>query len=181
MQRCRLSSKNKSFENPSKSKYLWLVFTRDRRRKKESNTRIGKQTHFCVSFIAHVHKRVVLKHCKDIVFQIGLCSNPHLWSWFNLGVMTEIDLSPAPAAEMEFSRRVHRVPLRDEVGGCRIRKTLNVEPLLRIERSQLRCFGHISRISQQSLPRHVLLATPARRQPRGRSRTSYREYISNLA
>ena len=40
--------------------------------------------------------------------------------------------------------RIHGVTLRDEVRSCGIRKTLNVEPLLRIERYQLRWFGHVS-------------------------------------
>ena len=36
-----------------------------------------------------------------------------------------------------FFPKVHSVTLRDKVRSCEIRKSLNVEPLLRIERSQL--------------------------------------------
>ena len=39
------------------------------------------------------------------------------------------------SAEMRFLRRVHGMTLRDKVGSCEIRKTPNIEPLLRIERS----------------------------------------------
>jgi len=42
---------------------------------------------------------------------------------------------------------VHGVTLRNKVRSCEIRKALNVEPLLRIERSQVHCFGHVSRKS----------------------------------
>jgi len=46
-----------------------------------------------------------------------------------------------------------RVTLRDKVRNCEIRKAL------RIERSQLRWFGHVSRMLQERLARQVLLAT----------------------
>jgi len=62
-----------------------------------------------------------------------------------------------------------------------IRKAQNVKPLLRIERSQLRWFGNVSRISQERLARQVLLATHRGKQPRGLPRTRWRDYISGLA
>jgi len=65
---------------------------------------------------------------------------------------------------MGFLRRVHGVTLRDKVRSCEIRKALNVEPLLRTERSQLRWFGHVPRMSQETL-----LATPTGKRPRGRA------------
>ena len=37
---------------------------------------------------------------------------------------------------MGFLRRVHSLTLRDKVYNCQIRKAVNVEPLLRIERSR---------------------------------------------
>jgi len=52
-------------------------------------------------------------------------------------VMTKRTSSQVQAAEMEFLRRVHGVTLRDKVRSCEIRKTLNVEPFLPVERSQL--------------------------------------------
>ena len=62
-----------------------------------------------------------------------------------------------------------------------IRKAQNVKPLLRIERSQLRWFGNVSRISQERLARQVLLATHRGKQPRGLPRTRWCDYISYLA
>jgi len=47
-------------------------------------------------------------------------------------------LSQVQAAEMGFLRRVHGVTLRDKVRSCELLKALNIEPLLRLERSQLR-------------------------------------------
>ena len=53
------------------------------------------------------------------------------------------------AAEMGFLRRVHGVTFRDKIRSCEIRSGLNVEPLRRIEKSQLRWFGHVSRIPRR--------------------------------
>jgi len=61
----------------------------------------------------------------------------------------------------------YRVTLRNKVHSCKIRKALDVETLQYIEISQLRWFGHVSRLSQERLVRQVLLATPMGK-PRGR-------------
>jgi len=75
------------------------------------------------------------------------------------------------ASEMRFLKRIERVTLFDKV--CRfisdIRKSINIEPLLfRIERSQLRWFGHVSRMPQERLPTV------------GRPRTRWQDYIEDL-
>jgi len=74
-------------------------------------------------------------------------------------VMTERVLSQIQAAEIGFLRRVHGVTLRDEVSISGIRKALNVESVLRLERYQLRCFGLVTRLAQERLVKRVLLAT----------------------
>jgi len=74
--------------------------------------------------------------------------------------MTEIILSQVKAAEMRFLRRLCVVTLRDKLRSCEMRRALNVEPLLRIQRSQLLWFGHVSRITHERLARQVLLAKP---------------------
>ena len=58
---------------------------------------------------------------------------------------TERIFSQVQAAEMGFLQRFHGVTLRKKVRTCEIHKTLNTEPfIIRIERSQLRCFGLVS-------------------------------------
>jgi len=49
------------------------------------------------------------------------------------------------------------------------------------ERSELPCFGHVTRMTQERLVRRVLLATPTRNRPRSRPRTRWCDYISDLA
>jgi len=67
------------------------------------------------------------------------------------------------------------------VRNSEIRKSLNIEPLLlRIERSQLRWCGHLSRMPQERLPKQVLLGKVKGKRPVGRPRTRWVDYIEDL-
>ena len=97
-------------------------------------------------------------------------------------VITERTRSRIQAAEMSFLRRVAGLSLRDRVRSSAIREGLRVEPLLlHIERSQLRWFGHLTRMPPGRLLGEVFRACPTGRRPRGRPRTRWRDYISRLA
>jgi len=48
-------------------------------------------------------------------------------------------------------------------------------------RFQLRWLGHVTRMPQERLTRLVRLDTPMGKGSRGRNKTKYRDYISNLA
>ena len=73
--------------------------------------------------------------------------------------MIERKRSQVQASEMRFLRRMEGVTLFNKVRSSEIRKSLNIEPLLlRIERSQLRWFGHVSRMPQERLPKQALHA-----------------------
>jgi len=59
---------------------------------------------------------------------------------------------------MKFFRRIERATLFNKVRSSKIQKPLNIEPLLlQIERSQLRWFGHVSRMLQERLLKQALL------------------------
>jgi len=58
---------------------------------------------------------------------------------------------------------------------------VNVEPLLRIERSQLCLFGHVSRMSHESLAKQVLLAKLTGKRPRDLPRSGWNDFIFDLA
>ena len=67
------------------------------------------------------------------------------------------------------------------MGSSEIRKSLNIEPLLlRIERSPLRWFGHVSRMPQDRLPKQALLAKANGKKPGGRPRPRWINYIEHL-
>ena len=83
--------------------------------------------------------------------------------------MTERMRSQVQASEMSFLRRIEGVTLFNKVRSSEVRKSLNIEPLLpRIERSQLRWFGHEWRMPQERLPKQALLAKANGRKPVGR-------------
>ena len=72
--------------------------------------------------------------------------------------------------------------LRDKVRSFEIRRVMNVEPhLLRIERSQLRCFSHVSRMPHNRLIDEILRAMATEKLPRGHPWTRWNDYISDLA
>ena len=90
--------------------------------------------------------------------------------------------SQLQASEVRFLRRIEGVTLFDKKRSSKIRKSLNVEPLLlRVERSQLRWFGHVSRMPQERLPKQSLLARMRGKRPVGRPRTRWQDYIENIA
>ena len=95
--------------------------------------------------------------------------------------MTERVRPQVQASEMRFLRRIERVTLFNKVRSSEIQNSLNIEPLLlRIERSQLRWFGHVSIKPQERLPKHALHAEANGRRPVGRPGTRWTNYIENL-
>ena len=82
---------------------------------------------------------------------------------------------------MGFLRRISGLTLLDKVKSADIRESLNIESLLlRLERSQLRRYGHVTRMSQESTAKKLLCSTPIGRRPRGRLRTRLRDYVKDL-
>ena len=82
---------------------------------------------------------------------------------------------------MRFLRRIEGVTLFNKVRSYEIRKSLYIEPLLlRIDRSLLRWFGHVSRMPQERLPKQALLDKGNGRRPVGRPRTRWTNYIEDL-
>ena len=146
-----------------KFKYLGLVLTSevlrvalstsDERQDEELDTRIGKTNavvrvlHYSVAMKPNLSKKAKLSIFKTVFVSILTYGHE---SW----VMTERMRSQVQASEMRFLRRIEIVTLSNKVRRSAIRKCLNIEPLLlRIERSQLRWFGHVSRMSQERLPK----------------------------
>ena len=85
--------------------------------------------------------------------------------------MTERVRSQVQASEMRFLQRIEGVTLFNKERSSEIRKSLNNEPLLlRIERSQLRWLGHVSRMPQERLPKQQRWSSRGRPWPRGRPR-----------
>ena len=126
-----------------------------------------------------VMKRELSKKAKLSIFKVVFV--PILTYGYESWVMTERVRSQVQASEMRFLRKIDGVTLFNKVRSSEIRKSLNIEPLLlRIERSQLRWFGHVSRMPQEGLPKQALLAKANGRRPVGRPRTRWTDYIEDL-
>ena len=70
----------------------------------------------------------------------------------------------------------------NKVKSADIRESLNIELLLlRLERSQLRWYGHVTRIYQERTAKKLLCSTPIGRRPRGRPRTRWQDYAEDLS
>ena len=156
-----------------------MVFTSYRSRNKEIDTRIPKANAVPRELCCSGVKTGAFKVRKAFSFQIGLCFDPHPWTWTSSNHWK--NAFPRTSGKNGFPRIIQGVTLCDKVHRSEIRKAQNVKPLLWIERSQLRWFGHVSRISQKRLTRQVLLATPAGKPSRGLPRTRWRDYICDLA
>ena len=152
---CVLQVNGATLKQVEKFKYLGVAFTSD----EELDTRIGKVSAVMRAlYYSVVMKRELSKKAKLSVFKavfVPIFIYGHE-SW----VMTERMRSQVQASEMRFLRRIEGVTLLNKVRSSEIRKSLNIEPLLlRIERSQFRWFGHVSRMPQERLPKQALHAT----------------------
>ena len=126
-----------------------------------------------------VMKRVWSKKAKLSIFKAVFV--PILTYGHESWIMTKRIRSQVQASEMKFLQRIEGVTLFNKVRSSEIRKSLNIMPLLlRIERSQLRWFGHVSRMPRERLPKQALLAKANERRPVGRPRARWTDYIENL-
>uniref|UniRef100_A0A8C2ZC47 Reverse transcriptase domain-containing protein n=1 Tax=Cyclopterus lumpus TaxID=8103 RepID=A0A8C2ZC47_CYCLU len=162
-------------------KYLGVLFTSEGKVEREIDRRIGAAAAVKQALYRSVLvKRELSRKAKlSIYWSVYV---PTLTYGHELWVATERTRSRIQAAEMSFLRRVAGLSLRDRVRSSDIRGELGVESLLlRVQRSQLRWFGHLVRMPPGRLPLEVFRARPTGRRPRGRPRTRWRDYISRLA
>ena len=160
-------------------KYLGVLFTSEGKMEREMDRRIGAAS----AVMRALYRSVVvseLSRKKLLIYQsiyVPTLTYPHkLW------VVAESTRLRIQVAKMSFLPRVAGLSLRDRVRSSDIWRELGVEPLLlRVERSQLRWFRHLTRMPPGRLPLEVFRARPTGRRPRGRPRTRWRDYISLLA
>ena len=99
-----------------------------------------------------------------------------------LWVMNEIVRFRVQAAELGLLRKVRSLFLFDKVKSTDICQSFNIEPLLlRIERSQLLWYVHVTRMSHKRTAKQLINALPRGKRVRGRPRTRWRSYVEELA
>ena len=90
--------------------------------------------------------------------------------------------SRVQTAEMSFLQKVRDLSLLDKVKSIDICQSRNIEPLLLcIERSQLRWYGRVTRMSHEQTAKQIMDAFPGSKRPRGQKRTRWRNYAEDLA
>ena len=120
---CVLQVNGATLKQVKKFKYLGVAFTSDGKQDEKLDTRIGKAS--AVMQALHSIFKTVF---------VPILTNGHE-SW----IMTDRVRSQVLASEMSFLRRIKGVTLFNKVRSSEIRKSLNIEPLLRrIKISQLR-------------------------------------------
>ncbi|KAK3518448.1 hypothetical protein QTP70_000651 [Hemibagrus guttatus] len=147
---------------------------------REIDRRIGA----AAAVLRSMYRSVVVKKELSRKMKLSIYQSiyvPTLIYGHELWVMTERIRSRIQAAEMSFLCRVAGHSLRDRVRSSVTREELGVELLLlHIERGQLRLLGHLFRMPPGHLPGEVFGACPMGKRPRGRPRTRWRDYVSQL-
>ena len=143
-----------------KFKYFGVAFISDGRKDRELHTGIGKASavmralHYSVAKKRHSSKKAKLLIFKTVFVPILIYGYE---SW----VMTKRVLSQMQATKTRFLSRIEEVtlPVFKKVHSTKIQKSLNFVPLLfYLEKSQLRWFGHVSRMPQERLSKQALVA-----------------------
>ena len=157
---CPLQVGGESLLQVEEFKYLGVLFTSEGKMEREIDRRIGAASAVMRALRQSVvDKRELSQKAKLSIYRSIYV--PTLTYGHEVWVVTERTRSRIQAAEMSFLRRVAGLSLRDRVRSLDIRERLRVEPLLlRIERSQLRWFGHLVRMPPGRLPEEVFRPCP---------------------
>ena len=91
---------------------------------------------------------------------------------------TKVD-SQVTAAEMKYLRRVANKTRWDRERNSKIREDLKIQEAVteKIERTQLRWYGHVKRMSQDRIVRRSVEAKEWKTRARGRPRTTWLDNI----
>ena len=112
-----------------------------------------------------LYRSMVLKRelcTKATLFVLRSVFVPILTYGHECWIITERVRSRVQAAEMGFLRKARGLSLLDKVKSIDIRQSLNIEPLLlRIERSQLLWYGHVTRMFHERKAKQLMDALPS--------------------
>ena len=161
-------------------KYLGVVISSNCSLKEEINQRISKATKVYGQLgNTFISKRELTTKTKMSIYNSIYC--PTLIYGSESWTLNSSDKSRLQAAEMKFLRRSVGKTRRDKIRNTRIRDEVNAESLEnKIERNQLRWFGHVNRMKESRIPKQILECRHQGKLPRGRPKKVWQETISEV-
>ena len=167
----------KTIENVEKFEYLGSLLTWDNNYSEEIKRRIGKATG-AMSSLKHIWntKKITvkskLKLLKSCVFSVLLYAS-ETWT------LKEIDTKKLLAFEMKCYRRILRIWWEDRVRNIDIRNRIEARETIVdiIKGRKLRLFGHICRMDNTRLLKHIVFSRMDGKPRRGRS---CREWLDDI-
>ena len=171
---------NELLEQVDHYKYLGVIIASNCSLKAEINQRIAKAnavySQLGQQFIGK--KELTLK-TKRSIFNSVYC--PTLIYGSETWNLDTSDKSRLQAAEMKFLRRSVGKTKRDKIRNTRIREETKTDSLkIKIERNQLRWFGHVNRMEDQRIPKQILKSRQSEKLPRGRPKQTWLEKIEDV-
>ena len=131
-----------------------------------------RDLHYSVVLKRELSRKAKLSVLKAIIVPI-LAYGHESWK------MTERVWSQMQASEIKFLRKIKGFTMFDKVRNATVRESFDIESL-RIERFQLRWFGHVSIMPHERLPKQSLFAEVIGKRPIGRPRRRRLNYIKDL-
>ena len=161
-------------------KYLGVMIKSNGSLKEEINQRISKTTKVYGQLGGcFINKIELTTKTKMSIFNSIYC--PTLSYGSESWTLDSRDKSRLQAAEMKFLRRSVGKTKRDRIRNTRIREEVKTESLeIKIERNQLRWYGHLNRMSENRIPKQILECKQTGKLPRGRPRKMWEEVITEI-
>ena len=90
-------------------------------------------------------------------------------------------ISKVTAVQMKVLRRTIGKTKRDKIRNEKILQDLDQKPISgKIERNQLRWYGHVNRMDETRKPKQYMQARPEGRKQRGRQRVTYLDTVERI-
>ena len=168
---------NDKLEQVKSYKYLGVMIQSNCSLNEEISHRIGKASKVYGSLgQSFINKRELTVKTKMAIFNSIYC--PTLMYGSESWTLEARDKSRLQATEMKFLRRTVGKTKRDKIRNTRIREEVKADSLEeRIERNQLRWYGHVNRMNEDRIPKQIFESRSQFKLPRGRPKTIWLDVI----
>ena len=172
-----ISLGRENLEQVNNYKYLGVMINSEGRLREEINQRIQKAMSVYHQLgNSYINKRELTTSTKmtiyNTVFSPTLLYGSETWT------LDSREHSRVQATEMKYLRRVIGKTKRDKVRNTTVREQTKVEDIkTKIEKNQLRWFGHVQRMNDNRIAKSVYRAKAQGKRPRGRPRRKWEDDI----